>query len=356
MTKIALITDLHFGVRNDNKALLANQEKFFSNIFFPYMDSYDIKHLINLGDTVDRRKYINFNTSSVLTGTLMEPLYERGIESHFILGNHDVSFRDNNDTNALDELYGNSKYLEYLKIYKNPAEINIGGLDILLLPWITGSNKDISIEAITNSKCTHLMGHLDIIGFEMYRGSVADHGFDKKIFDQYEMVCSGHFHHKSTVGNIHYLGSTGQYTWSDYGDGRGFHILDTETRELEFVANPYYMFNKFVYDDSAKTSEEMLAFNGSKYSGSYVKIIVKNKKDPYLLEKVIDKFEKHDIINLSVIEDKVQLEIESDEELLDEAEDTLTILSKYIAQLNYHESEKLQKFMTELYNQALTVE
>ena len=31
---------------------------------------------------------------------------------------------------------------------------------------------------------------------------------------------------------------------------RGFHILfDTETRELEFIQNPYEMFHKIYYDD-----------------------------------------------------------------------------------------------------------
>ena len=38
--------------------------------------------------------------------------------------------------------------------------------------------------------------------------------------------------------------------WSDYNDVKGFHILDTETREMEFIANPYQMFYRIKYDDS----------------------------------------------------------------------------------------------------------
>jgi hypothetical protein len=266
-----------------------------------------------------------------------------------------VFFKDTNDVNALDELYGNSKYLEHMTIYKDPTTIQIDGLDILMLPWICAANKDVSYELIQTTRASIAMGHLDIAGFEMYRGAVSDHGFDAKVFSNFDLVCSGHYHHKSTVGNISYLGSTGQYTWSDYGDARGFHLFDTSTREIEFISNPYHMFNKFVYDDLAKTPEEMMRFDASNYTDTYVKVIVKNKTNPYLLEKVVDKFEKHDIISLQVIEDKVQLEIENEEEILDEAEDTLSIIKKYISSLNFEDKPKLEKFMNELYFEALQV-
>jgi DNA repair exonuclease SbcCD nuclease subunit len=209
---------------------------------------------------------------------------------------------------------------------------------------------------LSTSKATVLMGHLELAGFEMYRGAVAEHGMDKDVLKNFDVVCSGHYHHKSTVGSINYLGSTGQYTWSDYGDARGFHVLDTATRELTFVANPFHMFNKFYYDDSKKTAEQMMSFDAEKYRDTYVKVIVKCKNDPYLLEKVVDKFEKHDIISLQVIEDRGQLLAEEGEdELPDEAEDTLTILRKYVASMNYEDAPRLESFMTELYNEALTV-
>ena len=58
--KYALITDTHFGVRNDSQILLEYQKKFYDEIFFPYLDKNDIKHIVHLGDLVDRRKSINF--------------------------------------------------------------------------------------------------------------------------------------------------------------------------------------------------------------------------------------------------------------------------------------------------------
>ena len=38
--------------------------------------------------------------------------------------------------------------------------------------------------------------------------------------------------------------------WNDAGDIRGFNIFDTETYEMEFIENPYNMFEKVYYEDT----------------------------------------------------------------------------------------------------------
>ena len=57
--KIALITDTHFGARNDSLLFLDFFRKFYENIFFPTLKERGIKEIIHLGDVVDRRKFIN---------------------------------------------------------------------------------------------------------------------------------------------------------------------------------------------------------------------------------------------------------------------------------------------------------
>src|SRR5580704_5434111 len=100
----------------------------------------------------------------------------------------------------------------------------------------------------------------------MYRGQVmGEDGMSPALFDKFDVVASGHFHHKSTKGNINYLGSHGEFTWSDYNDERGFHIFDTETRELEFIPNPYRMFEKVHYSDDGWDREP------ASVEGRYVK-------------------------------------------------------------------------------------
>jgi DNA repair exonuclease SbcCD nuclease subunit len=61
MIKIALINDSHFGCKNDSPILLDHQQKFFEEVFFPYLDENNIKVVLDLGDTFDRRKNINFS-------------------------------------------------------------------------------------------------------------------------------------------------------------------------------------------------------------------------------------------------------------------------------------------------------
>ena len=61
--KIALLNDTHFGCRNDSPAFIEYQNKFYNELFFPYLQQYNIKSLIHLGDVVDRRKFINHNTA-----------------------------------------------------------------------------------------------------------------------------------------------------------------------------------------------------------------------------------------------------------------------------------------------------
>ena len=55
MSKIALITDQHFGGKQDSQYFSDYIEKFYTNQFFPYLTENNITTVIDLGDTFDRR-------------------------------------------------------------------------------------------------------------------------------------------------------------------------------------------------------------------------------------------------------------------------------------------------------------
>ena len=76
------------------------------------------------------------------------------------------------------------------------------------------------------------MGHFEFEGALMMPGMTCQHGLDHSYVKRFEKYY-GHFHQKSEFANIKYLGSQMQFTWSDYGDEKYFHIFDTETRELD---------------------------------------------------------------------------------------------------------------------------
>ena len=352
--RIALITDTHWGARGDSPAFAEYFNRFYYEHFFPYLAANNISNIFHLGDIVDRRKYINFVTARHLR-KFVEHCDSSGIRLDVIIGNHDTSFKNTNDVNSMRELFEHSTY--DIHYYSDPGVVNIGGTDIAVLPWICSGNYEESMEFINKTNAQVLFGHLELAGFEMYKGAVNDHGFDSKIFDKFDLVCSGHFHHKSTRGNINYLGAPYEMSWSDYNDPRGFHIFDTETRELTYIKNPLTMFNKIHYHDQDKTIDEIMAVDWDYYKGSYVKLIVHTKTNPYWFDMFVDKIEKAGVLDLQVVDDNLNLQMEDDDDIVSEAEDTLTVLNKVVDQVESRVDKKvLYNFLSSLYNEALSVE
>lgn len=356
MALIAMPTDTHAGVRNDNPAFQLYQKKCWQ-WFFDYIDANNIKHVIHLGDIYDRRKYVNFMSAKRLREDFLQPLCDRGIETHIIVGNHDMYYKDTHEVNALREVV-DGRY-KNIFVHDTPNVINIDGLDIQLMPWITDSNYDEALEAIKKPKASILMGHLELNGFTMHRGLISDHGLDRKLFENFDAVYSGHYHHRSTVGNITYIGAFGEYTWHDYSDPRGFSVLDTSSRNLKFIQNPYKMFRIAKYDDIANPNivEKIQQTNFSKYKDCYVKIVAVNKSNPYAFDLLFDSIYKAGPLDIQIVEDPtVLLENQEDAEI-DEAEDTVTILKKYIDGLTLPlDNGRMKKIMIDIYQEALQVE
>jgi len=351
--KVALITDTHWGIRNDSTAFLDNTKRFLDDVFFPTLLRDGISDVWHLGDLVDRRKYINFLTAKRLREDFLEKLWHNNISMKIIVGNHDVFYKNTNSVNALQEMVAD-KY-DNIEIYTKPSEIAIlGGTVVLFLPWINDENREETLNAIRTTKAKAVMGHLELQGFEMFRGSVATHGDDPSLFGRFDLVCSGHYHHRSTVGNISYLGSHAEFTWSDYDDPRGFHILDTDTLELTFVENPYKMFLKLWYDDSNGVVD---LGRDVDYSGKIIKVIVKNKTNPYMFDKYIELLEHHGLLNLQIVEDNLNLDLETDDNIINEAESTIDIFKKYIDQISSAgvNKAKLESTIIDIYNEALNV-
>ena len=104
--KIALITDTHFGARNDNLAFNEYFYKFWENTFFPYLDEHKIDTIIHLGDLMDRRKFVSYKIAKDLRERFILPIASRGIKMHIMAGNHDTYYKNTNEINSLYELLG----------------------------------------------------------------------------------------------------------------------------------------------------------------------------------------------------------------------------------------------------------
>jgi len=212
------------------------------------------------------------------------------------------------------------------------------------------------MEYLKTTAAPVILGHLEITGFEMDQGNVCLSGMNKSTFDRFDLVFSGHFHHKSSDGVIHYLGNQYQITWSDYNDPRGFHILDTETRELTFILNPYRLFHKITYDDSTQNFAYWKQQDFSPYANAYVKVVVTHKQNPYLFDTVMDMLYKMKPIDVTIVEDYTEAILESAHTTVNQAESTTVTINKCVDSMTMPggvEPGKLKGLLQELYVEAV---
>jgi len=345
--KIALITDTHFGARSDSLPFDNFFRKFYHDVFFPTLTQQHITTVIHLGDCFDRRKYINFNILKNCRNYFFDRLEENGIVVHMLTGNHDTYFKNTNEVNSPDLLL--SDYSNIIT-YDSPNTLELDNFNILMLPWICADNYAECMEAVKSSTAPVLMGHLELAGFVMHRGQQSEDGMDPKIFDKFDLVCSGHFHHRSRKGNIQYLGNPYEMTWNDFDDPRGFHILDTSTQELTFVANPYTMFEKFLYDD---TKFDPDGIDVGDFAEKNIKLVVVNKTDFAKFDAFVDRLYRAGLLELKIIEDFSEFEADAlDDENLD-LEDTLSLLNTFVDSTETDASkDRIKSLLKELYVEA----
>lgn len=348
--KIAILNDTHCGVRGDMVEMSKYQGRFYNEIFFPYLDEHNIKKIIHLGDYFDRRKYINFASMKANIKHFIEPMNERGITMDLILGNHDTYYKNTNDVNAPELLLYNQPNVDVI-VECETREYD--GFNIALVPWINPENYADSIEYLMSAPASVCMGHFEIEGALVHPGMTCQHGLDHSYLKRFDKVYSGHFHQKSEVKNIKYIGSQMQFTWSDYGDNKYFHIFDTEDQSMTPIHNPITMFEKSFYDDTKKTFETISNADYSNLEGKFVKVVVVNKDNPYWFDTFLDKVHAQNPLHVSVVDDNKHMDFFDDDDIED-IEDTLTILSKYVDGLDIQGKKKpLNELMTTLYNEAL---
>ncbi len=348
--KVAIITDQHFGARNDSIAFLDFFQKFYDNIFFPVLADNNINTVLILGDTFDRRKYVNFYALQRAKEMFFDRLSAAGMDVHMLAGNHDTYYKNTNDVNSPDLLL---REYSNINVIDHPTTIQVSGVDVCMMPWICPDNYDASINEMKTTKAELCMGHFEISGFAMYRGMQSHEGLEKSLFEKFDLVFSGHYHHRSNDGHIYYLGNPYELTWQDYNDPRGFHLFDLSTRELEFIANPYTMFARIEYNDKDTDPVDLDSLD---LQNTYVKLVVVNKTDYYKFDKFIQKLYNKGCHEIKVIEDMSEFQ---DGEVGEEInlEDTLSVLAHYIDSIETDvDKEQVKTYMRTLYTEAVNIE
>lgn len=345
--KVAIITDQHFGARKSSKFLHDYFKKFYDTVFFPYLEENNIKTLIDMGDTFDNRRSIDLWALEWAKENYYDRLQQMGVMVHTIVGNHTAYYKNTNSVNSVGLLL---KQYDNVKVYSEVTEVKLDKLKVLFIPWINQENQESTFKAVkkTTSKCA--MGHLELNGFRAHRGHVMEDGMDIDLLEKFQFVFSGHFHTRSNNGKIFYLGNPYEMYWNDVNDTRGFHIFDTETLEHTPINNPYKLFHNVYYEDT-----NYRLFDTREYQGKIVKVIVKKKTEPKNFEKFIDKLYTTGVQELKIVEN---FEIQENEEFeVDETENTITILNRYIDESEIDCDKTIIKgILQKIYSEACEVE
>ena len=343
--RLAIITDTHYGARKGSKHLHDYFEMFYRDIFFPSLEEHKIDTIIHMGDIFDSRKAIDLQSLEWSKKVVFEPLKKYKV--HALIGNHDCYYKNTNHVNSPELLL---KDYSNIKTYSKASEISLDKLKILLLPWINSENFEETENLIKKTKAKVAMGHLEVNGFKATRGHMMENGMDVKTFNKFEKVYSGHFHTRSDDGQIFYLGNPYEMFWNAVNDPRGFHLFDTKTLEHTPINNPYKLFYNIYYEDT-----NYKLFNVTEYENKIVKVIVRKKSKPKDFEKFIDKLYSIGVQDLKIIEN---FDIHESEDFeIEEEENTLSILSRYIEESEIELDKNIVKgIFKDLYREACEVE
>jgi DNA repair exonuclease SbcCD nuclease subunit len=345
MTKYAFIGDMHLGAKSNSIDFIEFQERFFKYQLIPYLLENNIKHVTQVGDIFDTRTNVNLRSLYYAKRNFFDVLEQNGIVLNVILGNHDIFFSDTLEINSPTLLLGE---YDNITIHDYPVTSHLGNYSFDFIPWICKFNSKEISEFISKSVSDFCVGHFEISGFAMYKGHIAEEGMSPELFKKYKHVYSGHYHTRSTKGNISYLGTPYEITWQDCDDPRGFYVFDDETGNMEFIENKFRLFEKVIYNDL--DSKE---FDFESLKDKYIKIIVVNKGNSKKYDSFLQKVYELGCINVTIEENFEEFTNGQVDESV-KIEDTLSVVNSYIDSIDVNTDKiELKSLMQKLYIEAI---
>ena len=343
--KIAILGDTHFGARNSNTVIEHWQRRFFEETFWTYIEENGITQIIQTGDYFDNRKWINLQTMAFQKEVFVQKAQMLDADVVGIVGNHDIPLRHSLANSSVTQILNHESNVKFHdKIHVQ----EFGDRSITFMPWICKENYEECMEVISAGGDI-LLGHFDIANFEMHPGAMSHSGIDQGKFKNWNRVISGHFHSQSHHGNIQYVGTPYQMSWSDATTKHGFWILDTNDDSMTFIENPNRYFNRFVWDDGCKKPIDNL------YK-SFVKVNVKKKTDFELFEKFVDKINYQSPFDVKITESFEEFSSENVDDLI-ATQSTEDLISEYIDDVGTdNNKEAIKKLMLNIYAEAQAIE
>jgi len=335
--KICCISDLHFGV-HQGSTIWHNISLDFANWLKTQLDERGIKDIVICGDINNDRNEISVNSMHIVS-KIFDIWKKYNIK--IIVGNHDAYYKDRSDINSLSLLAGWDN-IEIIDVIKT---INQFGKSITFCPWAT------ELDKIPNSDI--IFGHFDITGFKMNKSKVCTEGINSSdMLKKSNLIVSGHFHlreeRKYKDGTILYLGCPYELNWGDYGDTKGFHILNLETKEYTFVENDLSPKHKKISLSELMANKKLTEDLKKDFKGNFVNFIVDENINSDKLDQLITKLGSLGAISIKT-EFSLDNKIAVDENYEFTSIDISEAIVEFINMLQIDNKDDVKDYMLELY-------
>ena len=247
---VAVLGDLHIGIKDFDDNFFVYQNLFFDEIFLPEIKNRGIKNLVVLGDIFHNRKMVNIKFINNVKQLFRK--FSEAFENIYItLGNHDFYYKNSYDISLADILLAECPNLRSLgdEFIKIDGQIQ---RDSLLVKYKINRQEYLDLfETIPEEDrkdVRYMYGHFDFVNF-FYNSTTKNLDQTalnvrdvKNYFPNIVKVISGHYHTPQENDIIKYVGVPYQLSWSELGALLGFNIVTPD--KIEFIKNPYDMFTK----------------------------------------------------------------------------------------------------------------
>jgi DNA repair exonuclease SbcCD nuclease subunit len=213
--KVACFTDIHFGLKSGSRTHNQDCEDFVT-WFCDTARAQGCETAVFLGDWHHNRSTTDVSTMNYTVSNL-EKLSQSFERVYFILGNHDLFYKDKREINSV----------EFMRLFPNIVpirELHTEG-NVTIMPWLIGDEWT----TVKQLKSRYIFGHLELPHFYMNAMvQMPDHGqLQTGHFQHQELVFTGHFHKRQQKGNVVYIGNAFPHNYADAGDDdRGMMILE----------------------------------------------------------------------------------------------------------------------------------
>lgn len=328
--KAACFTDIHFGMKSGSRIHNTDCEEFVK-WFCKEAKAAGAETCIFLGDWHHNRATTDVSTMNYTVSNL-ERLNETFEKTYFMVGNHDLFYKDKREINSV----------EFMRLFPNIVPITelFTEGDVTLLPWLVGEEW----KGVKDIKSRYVFGHFELPYFKMNAMvEMPDHGeLQPDHFVNQEYVFSGHFHKRQTKGNVTYIGNAFPHNYADaWDDERGMMFL-------EWGGKPEYktwpgqpVFRTFKLSQLLEKPEDHLKEN--MHARVTIDVQITFEEANFIKEQFIPQFKLRELM---LIPEKV--EVESNVDPIDLSFESVdTIVLNQIEQLDSDTYDR--RMLTEIY-------